>query len=81
MRMEAVRDTTKIEETPNGKGLTMTVNVRLYDDGMLVIDTVPMNNRSADIELVSAASVFCSKLALLKLESVKRLALEEATSG
>ena len=62
----------------NGEGLRMMVDVRLYDNGMLTINNVPMMNDKADVAMTAAVGVFVDMMIELKLQGVARTTPEAA---
>lgn len=41
--IERIRDGMKVEPTPRDKGLTLTITVTAYDNGMIQVNGVPIN--------------------------------------
>ena len=54
------------------------VDVRLYDNGMLTINNVPMMNDKADVAMTAAVGVFVDMMIELKLQGVARTTPEAA---
>ncbi len=41
--LERIRQSMSVEPTPRDKGLTLTVRVTAYDNGMVEVDGIPIN--------------------------------------
>ncbi len=78
MKRKSVKQITVIEPTAQDKGLRMLVDVRLYDNGMLTINNVPMMNDKADVAMTAAVGVFVDMMIELKLQGVARTTPEAA---
>jgi hypothetical protein len=48
--LERVRRSMDVEQTPQNKGLTLTLRLTAYDNGMLTLDGIPINDRGARAE-------------------------------
>lgn len=46
--LKRIRETMDVEPTPRNKGLTLTLKLTAYDNGMLELDTVPLNDHKKD---------------------------------
>ena len=78
MKRKSVKQITVIKPTAQDKGLRMLVDVRLYDNGMLTINNVPMIKDKADVAMTAAVGVFVDMMIELKLQGVARTTPEAA---
>jgi len=42
-QLKRIRESMKVKPTPQDKGLTLTVTVTAYDNGMVQVDGIPIN--------------------------------------
>jgi len=47
-RLDRVRETMQVKATPRDKGLTLTLRLTAYDNGMIELDGVPLNDHQKD---------------------------------
>ncbi|MFF5264243.1 hypothetical protein ACFY4C_35405 [Actinomadura viridis] len=63
--LKRIRETMNVEPTPRNKGLTLTLKLTAYDNGMLELDTVPLNDHKTDDDVtgwLAAAEVITATL-------------------
>ena len=79
--LQRFRKTMLVEESPRNKGLTLTVKVTAYDNGMVEVDGVPIN-ASPDYDAghgwLGAAEMVVSTLGEFRRQSEKRAKLQSA---
>lgn len=66
-----------IKETPKNAGLTLTITLTAYDNGLLELDTKPVGDHKADSDArrwMSVAMVISQKLRDFQHEAEKRQA-------
>jgi hypothetical protein len=63
--LNRIRETMDVKPTPRNKGLTLTLKLTAYDNGMLELDTVPLNDHNNDDDVtgwLAAAEVITATL-------------------
>jgi hypothetical protein len=63
--LNRIRETMDVKPTPRNKGLTLTLKLTAYDNGMLELDTVPLNDHHSDDDVtgwLAAAEVITATL-------------------
>ncbi|GAA4490505.1 hypothetical protein GCM10023191_022770 [Actinoallomurus oryzae] len=81
--LNRIRETMNVKPTPRDKGLTLTFTLTAYDNGMLELDTVPLNDHKHDDDVtgwLAAAEVLTATLNEFHRQVAKRQA-EQNTSG
>jgi hypothetical protein len=81
--LNRIRETMKVQKTPRDKGLTLTLKLTAYDNGMLELDTVPLNDHNVDDDVtgwLAAAEVLTATLNEFHRQVAKRQAEKRAGS-
>ena len=73
MKASSLKKLACIKQSTKNKGLIMSVEVGMYDNGLVVINGMPMNNDKGDTTLSSTIATFASLMTELKVRSVERL--------
>ena len=79
--LNRIRETMNVQSTPRDKGLTLTLKLTAYDNGMLELDTVPLNDHHNDDDvtgLLAASEVFTATLNEFHRQVAKRQAAKDA---
>ncbi|MEU8804909.1 hypothetical protein [Spirillospora sp. NPDC048819] len=69
--LKRIRETMNVEPTPRNKGLTLTLTLTAYDNRMLELDTVPLNDHKNDDDVtgwLAAAEVITATLPLCQAQ-------------
>jgi hypothetical protein len=74
MRREKVLETIDIAETPEDKGLTLTIKLTAYDNGILNFGAAkyPLNGKEFHDEWISAIHDICDYVLELKRRAAER---------
>lgn len=82
--IDRIRKHMKVKPTAQDKGLTLTLTVVAYDNGMVMVDGVPINaapNYDQGEGWLVAAEVAVSTIAELRKQAVKRQAATQKEAG
>ncbi len=73
--IKRVRESWNVKQTARNKGITLTIKVTAYDNGMVEVDGIPINlapHYDAGGGWLGAADVITTTLSEFRKESVKR---------
>jgi hypothetical protein len=69
--LERIRESWDVQESPQNKGVTLTIRITAYDNGMVQVDGIPINDhRHPDpvVGWLGAVDVVTSTIALFQRE-------------
>jgi hypothetical protein len=70
--LDSIRKTMDVQPTPQDKGLTMTVKVTAYDNGMISLDGRPINHFISDPDPQSHGWLGVTEVLVIQLGEFRR---------
>ena len=78
-RLDRIRQSMDVQPTPRDKGLELTIRLKVYDNGLLELDGIPLNDKDRDdpvLGWLAAGEVITSTLTEFYRQVAKRRAKE-----